>query len=119
MVFELRMITLAVVAAMFAFFIILLRRQKLELKYCLIWLVALIGIAVFCIFPDLLANISFQLGIVTPSNAFFMICIAFLACICISLTVVVSTLSNRLRELAQKTAIADFEKMNKEKQQPE
>jgi hypothetical protein len=100
---------LVVIVIMFVFFIILLRKQKLELKYCLIWIVALIGIAVLCIFPPLLDKISYLLGIDTPVNTLFLICIAFLACICISLTVVVSSLSDQLRKLTQNIAIYEFE----------
>ncbi|MDR2600777.1 MAG: DUF2304 domain-containing protein [Oscillospiraceae bacterium] len=109
MLLGLRILMLVVIVIMFVFFIILLRKQKLELKYCLIWIVALIGIAVLCIFPPLLDKISYLLGIDTPVNTLFLICIAFLACICISLTVVVSSLSDQLRKLTQNIAIYEFE----------
>lgn len=108
MFFELRMLTLAIVAGAFVLFIALLRRQKMELRYCLIWLFALLGIAVFCIFPTLLERLSHLFGIETPVNMLFVICIVFLACICISLTVVVSNLSNKMRELTQNIAIIEY-----------
>lgn len=104
------MMALAADVGMFAVIISLLRRQKMELKYCLIWFIALVGIAVFCISPGLLDRLSLLLGISTPINTFFLICIAFLACICISLTVVVSNLSNKIRELSQNVAIMEHEK---------
>lgn len=104
----LRMVTLAIVAGAFVFFIFLLRKQRLELKYCLIWLVALLGIAVVCIFPTLLENLSHLFGIETPVNTLFLICIIFLACICISLTVVVSNISHKMRELTQNIAIIEY-----------
>lgn len=110
MFFELRMVTLAVVAGAYVFFMILLRRQKLELRYCLIWLIALLGVAVFCVFPSLLHSLSRLLGIETPVNALFLICIVFLTCICTSLTVVVSNLSHKIRELAQNIAIIEFKR---------
>lgn len=115
MFFGLRMVTLAIVAGAFVFFIYLLRKQKLELKYCLIWLFALVGIAVFCAFPILLEKLSHLLGIETPVNTLFVICIVFLACICISLTVVVSNLSNKMRELTQNIAIIEFRDDSEEK----
>ncbi|MCL2627439.1 MAG: DUF2304 domain-containing protein [Oscillospiraceae bacterium] len=109
MLIGLRILMLTVIAGMFVFFIILLRKQKIELRYCLVWLLSLVGIAVFCIFPHILDRLSALLGIDTPVNTFFLICIAFLACICISLTVVVSRLSDRLRKLTQNIAISEFE----------
>ncbi|MDR2591011.1 MAG: DUF2304 domain-containing protein [Oscillospiraceae bacterium] len=112
MFFELRMLMLAILAIMFVFFVILLRRQKLELKYCLVWLIAIVGVAVFCIFPTLLHNLSTLLGIDVPVNALFIVCIAFLTCICISLTLVVSSLSDKLRKLTQYIAINELEQNN-------
>jgi len=107
------MLMLAVITGMFVFFILMLRKQKIELRYCLIWIIALVGIAIFCIFPHLLDELSILLGIDTPVNTLFLICIAFLAFICISLTAVVSKLSDRLRKLTQNIAIGEFEENNK------
>ena len=106
---ELRISMLIIIAAFVVFFIIILRKQKLNLKYCLVWLFALFNIAIFCIFPGLLDILSDFLGIGIPVNTLFLVCIAFLACICISLTIVVSRLSDRLRKLAQNIAILERE----------
>jgi len=109
MLIELRISILIIIAALLVFFITLLRKQKLNLKYCLVWVFSLLGVAVFCIFPGLLDSISNVLGIAVPVFALFLICIAFLACICISLTIVVSRLSDRLRKLSQNIAILERE----------
>jgi len=69
----------------------------------------LFGVAIFCVFPRFLDSLSAALGIETPINALFLICIAFLTCINISLTVVVSRLSERLRNLTQNIAISNSE----------
>ena len=109
MLIELRITMLVIIAALFVFIITLLRRQKLDLKYCIVWIIALLGIAVLCISPPLLDRLSVFFGIDVPVNTLFMVCIAFLACICISLTVVVSRLSDRLRKLTQNIAILEGE----------
>jgi len=113
---------LFIIVALFTFFINMLRKKKLDLKYCLVWVFALLGIAVFCIFPSLLDGLSDVLGIGIPVNTLFLVCIAFLTCICISLTVVVSRLSVQLRNITQNIAIMGFEStINSElsKQSPE
>jgi len=110
MLIELRVIMLVLIVALFFFFIGMLRKQKLDLKYCLVWIISLLGIAIFCIFPGLLDGLSDLLGIGIPVNTLFLICIAFLTFICISLTVVVSRLSARLRLLAQNIAIMESER---------
>jgi len=109
MLIELRIIMIVIIVSLFIFFITMLRKQKLNLKYCLVWMFALIGVAVFCVFPGLLDRVSAGFGIGIPVNALFMICIAFLTCICISLTIVVSRLSDRLRKLTQNIAILECE----------
>jgi len=100
---------LIIIIVLFVFIISMLRKKKLDLKYCLIWLFSLVGIAVFCIFPQIMYRLSDLLGIIEPVNTLFLVCIAFLACICISLTVVVSRLSDRLRKLTQNIAISEWE----------
>jgi len=112
MLIELRLIMLVIIVSLVVFFITLLRRRKLDLKYCLVWLFALAGISVFCISPGLLDSLSVLLGIDVPVNTLFLVCIAFLACICISLTIVVSRLSERLRTLTQNIAISECETEN-------
>ena len=110
MLIELRLIMIVVIVALFVFIITMLRKQKLDLKYCLVWIFALLGIAVFVAFPTLLDRLSALLGIGVPTNTLFLICIAFLSCICVSLTIVVSHLSDRLRKLTQNIAIMELEK---------
>ena len=109
MLIELRLIMLVIIVILFIFFISMLRRRKLDMKYCLVWIFGLIGIAILCAFPGLLDSLSSVLGIATPVFTLFMICIAFLACISISLTIVVSRLSDRLRKLTQNIAIMGLE----------
>ena len=116
MFFELRLLMLIVIAILFIFFITMLRKGKMDLKYCLVWLFGLLGIAVFCIFPGLLFRLSNLLGIEVAVNMLFLVCIAFLTCICISLTIVVSRLSERLRKLTQNIAILECENEKRDTQ---
>jgi len=109
MLLQLRIIMIIIMVGLFIFFFSMLRNKKLDLKYCLVWMFALLGIAVFCIFPGLLDILSEALGIGVPVNTLFLICIAFLTFICISLTVVVSRLSARLRQLTQNLAVLECE----------
>jgi len=113
MLIELRLIMLVIIVALLIFFISMLRTKKLDLKYCLIWLFALFGIALFCAFPTWLDSLSDLLGIGVPVNTLFLVCIAFLTCVCISLTIVVSRLSDKLRKLSQNIAIIESENAKK------
>ena len=115
MLIELRLIMLVIIVALVIFFITMLRKKKMDLKYCLVWLIALFGVALFCAFPSWLDSLSALLGIAVPVFTLFMICIAFLTCICISLTIVVSRLSDRLRKLTQNIAILECENKKEKK----
>lgn len=109
MLLELRIVILVIIVILAVFFISMLRRRKLELKYCLVWIFGLLGMAVFCAFPMLLRALSDLLGVTTSVNTLFLVCIAFLAFICVSLTVAVSRLSDKLKKLTQNVAIKEFE----------
>ncbi|MDR1001576.1 MAG: DUF2304 domain-containing protein [Clostridiales bacterium] len=109
MTLKLQLLVGVVVVIIFLFLLNLLRKRNIELKYCLVWLIGLISLAVIDLFPGLLYALAGLLGIETPVNALFAICIVFLALVCVSLTVVVSRLSDRLRKLVQNIAIKEKE----------
>ncbi|MDR2572637.1 MAG: DUF2304 domain-containing protein [Oscillospiraceae bacterium] len=115
MLIELRLIVLAMIVAFVIFFIGMLRKRKLDLKYCIVWLIALLGMTVYCISPQLLRSFADLLGITTSVNALFLVCIAFLAFICINLTITVSKLSEKIKKLTQNVAIKEFEEKEKDK----
>ena len=112
MLLSLRISALVLIVILAIFFVLMLRKKKLDLKYCLVWLFGLFVLAIFCIFPGLLAMVTSVLGLTLSVNAFFLMCIVFLGCISISLTIVVSRLSSKLHILAQDMAILKNERTN-------
>lgn len=90
-------------------FINLLRKEKMELKYVLVWFVVLIGIAIVCIFPSIIDGVSRLLGIETPINSLFFFGFIFTSCLLFSISVTLSKLSVRVKELTQKVALYQFE----------
>lgn len=109
MLLEVRLLMSIIIVILLFLIVTMLRKQRMELKYCLVWIFSLVGVAIFTVSPELLDRLSSLLGIATPVFTLFLICIAFLTCICISLTIVVSRLSARLRELVQNVAILENE----------
>lgn len=106
--------------AVICYFIILahfLKKGNLMLKYSLLWILAGIVLALFVIFPDLLRTVSEIVGIETPSNGLFAICIMFIIFILMALTMIVSFQKKRLRQLSQTIALLenDIEKIKKQK----
>lgn len=93
----------------------MIRKKKLELRYALAWLLVGASILILDCFPQLIAWLSNQLGIVSPMNMLFFFGFCFSLIILFVLTIAMSRMSIRIKELAQELALykkknADIEK---------
>lgn len=103
-----------------AFFIILalsvivnmIRKKALELRYALAWIIVGTGVLVLDLFPGLIEVISRVMGIADPINMLFFVGFCFSLAIIFVLTVAVSRMSIRIKELAQELALYKREKDN-------
>lgn len=97
----------------------MIRRRRLELKYALSWLIAIVFVLVLDCFPSLLAQISRMLGIWAPVNMIFFLGFCFSLLIIFTLTVTLSRMSERVRKLSQTVALNEekIEKLMKEKEE--
>lgn len=90
----------------------MIRKKRLELRYALAWLVVGGGILVLDCFPKLITWFSRKLGIVSPINMLFFFGFCFSLVIIFVLTISVSRMSIRIKQLAQELAL--HEKSNRE-----
>lgn len=97
----------------------MIRRRRLELKYALSWLIAIVFVLVLDCFPSLLTRISRVLGIWAPVNMIFFLGFCFSLLIIFTLTVTLSRMSERIRKLSQAVALNEekIEKLMKEKEE--
>lgn len=97
----------------------MIRRRRLELKYALSWLIAIMFVLVLDCFPTLLTRISLMLGIWAPVNMIFFLGFCFSLVIIFTLTVTLSRMSERVRKLSQAVALNEekIEKLMKEKEE--
>lgn len=93
----------------------MIRKKRLELSYALSWLLVGIGVLILDIFPQLIKTISEKTGIVSPVNMLFFFGFCFSLIIIFVLTIAVSKLSIKIKQLAQQIAI--YEKKEKERRQ--
>lgn len=99
---------LCIVIMFFCFLIFkLISSKSLSLKYSLMWLASCIILIVLVLFPQLLIWFSIVVGIVTPINALFTVAIFCLLLVLLSITVIISKQSARIRKLAQSNAILE------------
>ena len=91
--------------------------KKLHLKYCLIWILAIIAMLISAIFPDMIKWLASQVGIKTPSNLIFVVYGLFMLLIVLTLTAIVSHMNIRIFRLVQYQAILE-ERIRKIEQIP-
>lgn len=89
-----------------------LKNKALSLKYTLLWLFAGAVMGILVAFPDLLIFFNRLIGIQGNMNGLFIWAIAFILCILLALTSIVSRQNNRIRQLVQ--TIARLEKRVRE-----
>ncbi len=93
----------------------MIRRKSLELRYALAWLVVGISVLVLDLFPGAMEWLSKMMGIALPSNMLFFLGFCFALGIIFILTVAVSRLSIRIKNLTQELAL--YEKRQEEKEE--
>ena len=92
------------------FILILLKRQKITIKYSLIWILLFVVLFIATIIPNFLVWITHTLGFVTASNMVFSLIISVLIIISIALTVIVSTQDRKIRLLIQEVSMLKKDK---------
>ena len=93
----------------------MIRKKALELRYALAWLLVGVGTLVLDLFPGLMTGLAKFMGIAVPSNMLFFLGFCFALIIIFVLTVAVSRMSIRIKNLTQEMAL--YEKREKEKQE--
>lgn len=101
---------LTLIFAVVLYFIIILyflKQRALNLKYTLLWLVAGAVLGLLVAVPELLLVIIRIFGIQDNMNGLFIILIAFIIMILLSLTSIVSRQNRKIRILTQELALLD------------
>ena len=109
---------IAVVVIVFLLIILnLIRKNKLNFKYALLWIALAIIMVIALLVPDCLFALSKLLGFEVMSNMLYLIAILVLLLICLSLTIFISKQSNMITLLTQEISILktkiDKEEKNK------
>lgn len=95
------------IALYFIVVVYLIKKQRLELRYSLIWGILGIIFLFLDIFPNTIKWIAGILGFADPVNALFLICIFLLLVCLISFTGVISRQSRKIHILIQNQSILE------------
>ena len=93
----------------------MIRQKKLELRYALLWLGVGVAILILDCFPQLITWLSRKVGIASPVNMLFFFGFCFSLMIIFVLTVAISRMSIRIKELTQELSL--FEKRIREEKE--
>ena len=85
----------------------LLKRNKLCVKYALLWLGCAVIMLLFACFPYLVKLLRALTGVEVVSNLVFLLAIVFLMVLLLSLTVAVSALAEKQKKLIQTNALLE------------
>ena len=98
-----------IIAIIFYFILILifLKKKALELRYTLLWILAGVVMGLFVVFPQLLLYMIRLLGITSPMNGLYVLCIGFIIVILMALTSIVSKQMVKIRTLVQENAMLE------------
>lgn len=82
-------------------------KNKLNLKYSLVWLAAGAGMFILAVFPDIVTLIGTLIGIATPVNTVFLFAGMFMIIIIFTLTIIVSHMNKRIYRIVQEQALLE------------
>lgn len=99
-------IFIILVCILFFFYVAnLLRKKKIDFRYALGWIALGLIILGLTLFPNVLAWLSGQIGIVSPVNMLFFFGMCLALCMIFSLSISLSHANDRVKKLAQELAI--------------
>lgn len=114
---KLRISLICALVIYFALILLFLKRRDISLKYTLLWLFAGAFMGILVIWPESLIKITQAIGIESSMNGLFILAIAFVIAILMSITSIVSKQSDKIRSLTQ--TIAMMEKRIRELEETE
>lgn len=114
MTLQLRIVLIILILLTFTLFVSQIKQKKLKLQYTLTWLALLFFVLLVTIFPELLNMLSSLMGVALPINMIFFMGFVFTLIIIYRLTIAISKQSEQIKELAQKLALMEKEKHDKQ-----
>lgn len=103
----LRIFILLGAAGYLGLILFLLKKRRLTVRYAIIWLFSAAVLLVFAVFPYVVLVITDLLGMAVPINTVFMLTIAFMLLLLLSLSSAVSSLAQKAKRLTQENALLE------------
>lgn len=87
----------------------MIKKYELQLKYAILWLFVVVVMLIISIVPQLASLLADAIGFKTPSNFVFLIGILSIFVIMFSMTLAISSMSMKLRQVSQKVGLLEYQ----------
>ena len=104
-----QVLTIAIAVGAFVLVLYLVRRRLLKERFALTWLIVGAGMILFVLARPLLDRLSDALGIQSGTTTIFLIAVLVILAIQLQLSVSLSRIEERLRDLAESVALRSIE----------
>ena len=79
--------------------------SKLQIEYAVFWIICSMGMILISVFPEIVYFIAQKLGMISPVNVVFIVTIGLLFLKVFMMTLELSALESKVKELVEKIAI--------------
>lgn len=93
-----------------------IRHSKLQIEYTLFWIVLAFLMILMAIFPGIVYWVTSKLGMISPANVVYLFIIAVLLLKSFMMTIEISNLENKVKDLVQQIGINEKEHNQAEQQ---
>ncbi len=104
---RMQLLSVALAVLFLALVVSLVRRNRISLKYSLLWLLCGTLLGVLAVFPQLLDRFAGWLGIYSPVNALFAVLLLFGGMMMLALTAIISREKREIVRLTQEAALLE------------
>lgn len=105
-----QLVALAFILFLFILVTYYVKKNKISIKYSIVWYLSLLVLTIFTIFPVILGYVTKLIGIQLSSNFIFAFMIGVLFVITLSLTIIVSEQQDKIKMLIQEISILKNDK---------
>jgi hypothetical protein len=109
---RIKIVTFVICIAMLLLIVDLVRRRKLREEYSQLWFATWLGILMLMVWFDLLKWVSHLIGAVSTVSTLFLFAFMFLILISLHFSVVISKLTDKIKDLSQQHALLQKELEN-------
>ena len=106
---RIKIVTFVICIAMLLLIVDLVRRRKLREEYSQLWVATWLGILILMVWFDLLKWVSHLIGAVSTVSTLFLFAFMFLILISLHFSVVISKLTDKIKDLSQQHALLQNE----------